>query len=284
MKFLAILFIGLLSVNLLHAQRWSSAFIGKPSERALYASNVAKAIQDAWETEISSKDKKDMLLDEIIFGQESEKKTVPIDKVTYNSASNIDEISEVLGIKEEENKDPVKKKKLEVIESPKTQTPAVIPSVTQPKVENTTLENEDEVEEAKKRRSADVTTTNVNKSVEKKSALSVNIDDMEVDTVYAIPEIEPIFPKGREAMINYFAKNIKMPESTGIPVKGKVFVRFMVSKIGELSKVYLIKGLSEDCNKEALRAIKKMPNWIPAQQNGRNVNSWHTLPIYFEIE
>lgn len=61
-----------ITAHLSEAQRWSSAFIGKPSARAVYASNVAKAIQNAWENEFITKDKKDALLDEIVFGTSSD--------------------------------------------------------------------------------------------------------------------------------------------------------------------------------------------------------------------
>ena len=100
MKNLAIFLISLLSINPLNAQRWSSAFVGKPESRALYASNVAKAIQNAWENELLSKDKNEMLLDEIIFGKNSESKEIKSIEVTKPTMSNIDEIAEVLGIKQ----------------------------------------------------------------------------------------------------------------------------------------------------------------------------------------
>jgi protein TonB len=67
-------------------------------------------------------------------------------------------------------------------------------------------------------------------------------------------------------------------------VKGKVFIRFMVKKNGELSNIYLVKGLTNACNMEAIKVVKKMPSWIPATQKGNVVSSWYTLPIYFEIE
>jgi len=46
----------------------------------------------------------------------------------------------------------------------------------------------------------------------------------------------------------------------------------LIIKNGELSKIYLVKGLSETCNKEAIRVIKKIPPWIHAGQKGEEVN------------
>ena len=225
------------------AQRWSSAFVGKPSARAMYASNVAKAIQNAWENEFTTtKNKKDALLDEIVFGTSSDFKirqdiTDDSDKTV---TSNIDEIEEANGIIEEK-KDPIKKKKEIIIDGK-----AIL--------------------------------------VEVNNTPAIVDENAEPDTIYAVPQTPAVFEGGQNALKQFFTKNIVMPEGDGTLVKGKVFVRFMISKNGELSRAYLVKGLTESCNKEALKVIKKMPAWIPAMENGENVNSWHTLPIYFEIE
>ena len=278
MKNLVILFIAILSFNLSYAQRWSSTFVGKPESRASYASYVAKAIQNAWENELSLKGKKEMLLDEIVFGQNSELKEVKDLEVNKSLMSNIDEIEEVLGIKEEVKIDPVKKKKIEI---PTTAVPVKTELIVE--IENvTSTGNVNEVKKALESiKLQSLTTENV---TPKKTSLTINNDDIEVDSVYSIPQVSPIFPGGQNAMRSFFAKNIIMPESDGKGIKGKVFVRFMVRKNGKLSKIYLVKGLNNACNKEAIRVIKKMPSWIPAMQEGEDVNSWHTLPIYFEIE
>ena len=278
MKNLIILFIAILSFNLSYAQRLSSTFVGKPESRASYASYVAKAIQNAWENELSLKGKKEMLLDEIVFGQNSELKEVRDLEVNKSLMSNIDEIEEVLGIKEELKINPVKKKKVEI---PTTAVPVKIELIVE--IENvTSTGNVNEVKKALESiKLQSLTTENV---TPKKTSLTINNDDIEVDSVYSIPQVSPIFPGGQNAMRSFFAKNIIMPESGGKSIKGKVFVRFMVRKNGKLSKIYLVKGLNNACNKEAIRVIKKMPSWIPAMQEGEDVNSWHTLPIYFEIE
>jgi Gram-negative bacterial TonB protein C-terminal len=242
MKNLAIISTLLILSNPLNAQRWSSAFVGKPSTRAVYASNVAKAIQNAWENEFITKDKKDALLDEIVFGTSSDFRVRQdiTDDLDKTITSNIDEIEEATGIVEV-TKDPIKKKK-EILIDGKT----VV--------------------------------------VEMNTAPVIAEENAEPDTIYAIPQTPAIFTGGQNAMKQFFTKNIQMPEGDGKLVKGKVFVRFMVNKSGQLSRVYLVKGLTEACNKEALRVIKMMPSWIPAMEDGENVNSWHTLPIYFEIE
>jgi TonB family protein len=271
MKNITILLTLLILTNSLNAQRWNSAFIGKPESRALYASNVAKAIQNAWESEITSKEKKEMLLDEIIFGQESDKKLIIENKETTASLNNIDEIEEVLGIKEDAI-DPIKKKKIEIAQPPSdtktTEGSFILPTKNVDEGESYPILNG-------KSKAANKATNSI---------LNIKLDDAEADSVYALPQVQAMYPGGSGAMKTFFFANIKTPESTGQPVKGKVFVRFMVKKNGELTRIYLVKGISDACNQEAIRVVKKMPNWIPATQEGEGVNSWHTLPIYFEID
>lgn len=276
MKNLAILFISILFINPAKAQRLSSSFVGKPESRASYASNVAKAIQNAWENELSLKGTKEMLLDEIIFGEDNEPKETKSTEIIKPMMSNIDEIEEILGIKENLNYNPVKK-------NTKTPIPTSIKIKPVSEIENTTsTKNFDEIKAEKSTYQNPAPTTE--KYVISKTSITINDDDIEADSIYSIPQVSPIFPGGANAMKSFFAKNIVTPENNGQAITGKVFVRFMVKKNGELAKIYLVKGLIDACNKEALRVIKKMPSWIPATQGGEAVNSWHTLPIYFEIE
>jgi TonB family protein len=271
MKNLVILFISILFINSIKAQRWSSSFVGKLESRALYASNVAKAIQTAWENELSLKGKKEMLLDEIIFGHDNEPKEKKSTEIAIPIMNNIDEIEEILGIKEVINLDSDKKK---------TETPKVTPIKITPVSELGKATSTGNIEQTKEVK----LTLPTEKYVISKTSLNINNDDIEADSIYAIPQVRALFLGGASAMKSFFAKNIIMPENDGQSVKGKVFVRFVVKKNGELAKIYMVKGLTDACNKEALRVVKKMPSWIPAMQEGEKVNSWHTLPIYFEIE
>jgi hypothetical protein len=265
MKNLFIVLSLLLIENVTSAQqRWSSAFIGKPESRALYASNVAKAIQSAWENELASKEKNDLLLDEIIFGQESDKKNNQEIEIAKPTTNNIDEIEEVLGIKEKIT-DPVKKGSV-------TQDSRVASNGTLDKIK--IVETEEPTQK---------NNNNLGKS-KNSIGLSIVSDEVEMDTIYAIPQTPAMFPGGANAMKQFFVKNIEAPENVGQSVKGKVFVRFIVDKYGKISRTYLVKGLNDACNHEAMRVVKKMPSWIPAKEGKDNVNSWHTLPIYFEIE
>jgi TonB family protein len=119
-------------------------------------------------------------------------------------------------------------------------------------------------------------------------ALKFNIptDDMiDFDSVYVAPETLPSFQGGAEALKQYFGQNLQFPQKyIDTELKGKVYVRFIVRRNGKIDKLHLVKGPNDECNQEALRVIKAMPNWIPATNKGNVVSSYHVLPVSFLIK
>ncbi len=95
------------------------------------------------------------------------------------------------------------------------------------------------------------------------------------------------YPGGREAMVAFLQKNIKVPAvAEELGIKGKVYLKFVVSESGNISNVSVKKGIADcpECDAEAMRVVKKMPDWIPAKNDGKNVNAWYTLPIVFNVQ
>jgi TonB family protein len=94
----------------------------------------------------------------------------------------------------------------------------------------------------------------------------------------------PSFPGGEQAMMKYIGDNLKYPvvaQEGGI--QGRVTVRFIISATGKISDIDLIRGISSECDQEAMRVIKAMPNWTPGKQNGKSVPVYFTLPIVFKL-
>ncbi len=103
--------------------------------------------------------------------------------------------------------------------------------------------------------------------------------------IYDWTEEAAVFQGGKDEMNVFITKHLRYPESVmqGI-VSGKVYVKFIVSRSGEISEVEVLKGIPAcpECNEEAVRLVKSMPNWIPGKQNGKNVSSYVRLPLKFE--
>jgi protein TonB len=101
---------------------------------------------------------------------------------------------------------------------------------------------------------------------------------------YLIVEQMPEFPGGAAKMLQYLGKNIRYPfiaQQTG--TEGKVFVQFVIDADGKVSDVVIIKGLSKECDEEAVRVVKSMPAWKPGKQNGMAVPVKFVFPIMFRM-
>jgi TonB family protein len=61
------------------------------------------------------------------------------------------------------------------------------------------------------------------------------------------------------------------------------YLRFVVEKNGQVSNVSVVKGLSPECDKAAVKVVRDMPNWKPGKNGGRAVRQWCTLPINFTL-
>ena len=67
-------------------------------------------------------------------------------------------------------------------------------------------------------------------------------------------------------------------------IQGTVTLRFVVSPTGEITKVEVLRQLDPACDKEALRVIKSLPQWVPGKQNGKPVPVYFTVPVRFKLQ
>lgn len=116
----------------------------------------------------------------------------------------------------------------------------------------------------------------------------VNVNEkieMDKEGVYTRADIMPSFPGGEKALTKYLEDNLKYPEAAiEDGVEGTVELVFAVDEMG---KVYAPMLKSEKMGygleDEAMRVIRKMPNWNPGSIKGRNVKTRFNLPVSFVI-
>ncbi len=97
----------------------------------------------------------------------------------------------------------------------------------------------------------------------------------------------PEFLGGAGAMIKYFDKNTQYPQMAGeAGIEGKYFYSFVVSPSGDITDVRLSKGVPgcRECDEEAARVIKSMPDWKPGKQTGIAVAVRITVPFNFSLK
>jgi len=103
--------------------------------------------------------------------------------------------------------------------------------------------------------------------------------------VYENVEVMPKYLGGNENLVAFLRSNIKYPEKAKKDgTKGIVDVSFVVEKDGSISYAKVTKGLSTECDLEALKVINSMPDWIPGKQQGEVVRVGLELPIIFSLE
>jgi TonB family protein len=98
-------------------------------------------------------------------------------------------------------------------------------------------------------------------------------------------EIMPEFPGGAEGLQKYLIDKINYPKaSRKNNIEGKVIVSFVVNEKGKTENIIVKKGLDKDCDKEAVRVVKKMPKWKPGMDGGKPVKVQFNLPINFKLQ
>jgi len=102
--------------------------------------------------------------------------------------------------------------------------------------------------------------------------------------VLVFAEEMPAFPNGSKALIETIVKTINYPlDAIDKKVEGKVHVRFIITKEGKAVQPSIIKGLLPSLDAEVIKAINKLPKFVPGKNSGVPVNVWYALPISFKL-
>lgn len=105
-----------------------------------------------------------------------------------------------------------------------------------------------------------------------------------VESPLDFAEVSPTFIGGQAALMKFLSDNMRYPQvDIEMGNEGRVICTFVVEKDGSITDIKVLRGVSRDIDKEAIRVISEMPHWKPGFQNGRAVRVKFTLPIHFKI-
>lgn len=108
---------------------------------------------------------------------------------------------------------------------------------------------------------------------------------VEENKVFTAVEQMPQFPGGEAELLKYVATHIKYPTMAAENnIQGRVVVKFVVKKDGNVGDVVVLRGKDPDLDREAVRVVKTLPKFIPGKMNGQAVSVWYTLPINFKLQ
>ena len=94
----------------------------------------------------------------------------------------------------------------------------------------------------------------------------------------------PTFPGGDAALYKYLGKNIKYPPiARENNITGMVVLKFVINEDGSISDIQVLRDIGGGCAEEAIRVVKKMPNWKPGKQRGKAVKVHFNLPVRFTL-
>ena len=110
----------------------------------------------------------------------------------------------------------------------------------------------------------------------------VNVEPVVVD----FPDVEAEFTGGYSEMNRYITHNLNLNRLYDLINANELLVpvEFIVSEYGKIIDVKIQDKVNYELKNQIINLMKGMPNWIPAELNGRKVSSRIYLPIriYFQ--
>ena len=95
----------------------------------------------------------------------------------------------------------------------------------------------------------------------------------------------PAFPGGVESLKTFLTNHIKYPaEAREMGIQGTVYLSFVVETDGSITNISVLRPVGGNCEEEAIRVLRSMPNWLPGKQNGNAVRVRLNLPVKFTLE
>ncbi|MGE5406807.1 MAG: energy transducer TonB [Methanosarcina sp.] len=110
------------------------------------------------------------------------------------------------------------------------------------------------------------------------------ISAQSTEEIFVAAEVMPSFPGGTTALMTSIYKNITYPQDAkDNGIEGKVILRFVVTKEGNVVQPTIIKGLCPSIDKAVLDVVPKIPRFQPGSNGGKPVNIWYSIPITFKL-
>lgn len=86
-------------------------------------------------------------------------------------------------------------------------------------------------------------------------------------------------------MMSFLIENVSYPDKARDKnIEGRVKVNFTINEDGQAEQFSIAESVSTELDAEALRVLRKMPKWRPAQQDGEPISVWYTQPLTFTLE
>ena len=110
------------------------------------------------------------------------------------------------------------------------------------------------------------------------------IAQQDTSTVFTMVDTQPKFPGGNEKLMQFVSQNIIYPkDAQEAGVQGRVILSYVVNKDGSISDIKVARSIHPSLDAEAIRVVKAMSNWTPAEHQGNIVRVRYVLPVSFRL-
>lgn len=169
---------------------------------------------------------------------------------------------------------------------PMEKTVAFLPPV----VVDIPVEDQIPPQEAMENTKADTKTNNTEEENWSPPVVGEKVEEVvekKVEEVFTFVDEEASFNGGPKAMNEYIQKKLNYPQTAiEMGIQGKCYLKFIVNTDGSVQDVSVLRGVPDcpECDREAVRVIRSMPNWKPGKMNGKSVRTWLQIPINFTLQ
>jgi len=100
--------------------------------------------------------------------------------------------------------------------------------------------------------------------------------------IFIVVDKMPEFPGGTDALSEFiYPAEVSRRTQQG---RVRVVLQFIVEVDGSITDIQVVRGIDISLDREAVRLVESMPNWIPGEQRGHKVPVRYTLPISFSLQ
>lgn len=121
-------------------------------------------------------------------------------------------------------------------------------------------------------------------------ARTKNSDDTHIEPVvdtnkvYTSCDVAPQFPGGEQALMRWISEHLRYPAiAKENNIQGRVVVGMTITKTGKPTDFKIVRSKDPDLDKEAIRVLKNLPDFIPGTIKGIPVNVAYNIPITFRL-
>lgn len=116
------------------------------------------------------------------------------------------------------------------------------------------------------------------------AALPVVADASDNPLNFQVIERLPEFPGGMVEFMKWLTKTLRYPVlARQQKIQGKVIVAFIINKDGSISGQKVVKSVSPELDREALRVLRIMPKWKPGEDHGKPCRTYFSIPVNFKL-